>query len=326
MELKSGKSKIAILIPYFGKLPAWFDYFAMSCSFNPEIDWHIYTDDSYQKSVLNNVFIHAFTLDEFNKLASHKTGFHVQVKYPYKLCDFKPLYGLIFSEFIKDYHFWGYGDLDLVYGNIRKFITDDLLEANDIISMHPEFVPGHFCIFRNNNQMNYLFRKIKNHQAILQSQQYFGFDEKIHFYKVFTNPSCLQFSKKGKIYFLLFRDRFISIFKKWVSIFIFGLSNAENGNSLAHPDFSSLVLNLAKNNKIKVGICQAYLCDFNYLKKRQKNWKFEWANGKLTETGTHVELIYFHFQLSKESKKFHIPEAQGSAGFLLTRNGFSPIK
>ena len=37
------------------------------------------------------------------------------------VCDFKPLYGHIFSTHIKDYPFWAYGDVDGVFGYTELF-------------------------------------------------------------------------------------------------------------------------------------------------------------------------------------------------------------
>lgn len=63
----------------------------------------------------------------------------VAIPNSYKLCDFKPTYGLIFSEYIAKYDFWGMGDIDVIYGNIRDFITEDVLNNNDIITVKHDF-------------------------------------------------------------------------------------------------------------------------------------------------------------------------------------------
>ena len=38
---------------------------------------------------------------------------------PYKLCDFKPAYGFIFGEYLKEYDYWGHCDIDIVWGDLR---------------------------------------------------------------------------------------------------------------------------------------------------------------------------------------------------------------
>ena len=57
-----------------------------------------------------------------------KYDFSINLPSPYKLCDFKPAYGEIFNEFISSFDYWGYCDVDLIWGNIRKFLSNDLLD------------------------------------------------------------------------------------------------------------------------------------------------------------------------------------------------------
>lgn len=68
-------------------------------------------------------------------------GMQVWLEKPYKLCDFRPLYGEIFSNYVDGYDFWGYCDCDLIFGDIRKFLTEELLSTKDyLLGM------GHFHI------------------------------------------------------------------------------------------------------------------------------------------------------------------------------------
>ena len=46
---------------------------------------------------------------------------------PYKLCDLKPAYGHIHERDIAGYRFFGYGDIDIVYGQISDFYTGKLV-------------------------------------------------------------------------------------------------------------------------------------------------------------------------------------------------------
>jgi hypothetical protein len=75
-------------------------------------------------------------------LACEKLGFGVNIKHSYKLCDFKPAYGFIFFELIENYDFWGYCDIDIIFGSIRDFITKEILESHDLISTRPDWIPG----------------------------------------------------------------------------------------------------------------------------------------------------------------------------------------
>ncbi len=147
--------KIAILTCWYGPYPWYFFYFIHSCSFNTSIDFYIITDNKQIVSDKpDNVKIIFKTLEEINATASEKLGFQVNIDYPYKLCDFKPAYGFLFPEIIKGYDFWGHADLDVLYGDIRGFMTEDILDTYDVISSRHDYVTGSFCLFRNEEYIN----------------------------------------------------------------------------------------------------------------------------------------------------------------------------
>jgi hypothetical protein len=176
MEVK--RTRFAIVICYLGKLPWYFDYFAHSCSYNPSVDFIIITDDvAYARSVSANIKFVYKTLTEMNTFATEKLDLPVQITNGYKLCDFKPTYGILFSDFLKGYDFWGHGDIDMIFGNIRSFITDELLCDNDLINVRHDYLAGQFVLFRNNEKMNTLFTLSKDYKKVLCSEQHYCFDE-----------------------------------------------------------------------------------------------------------------------------------------------------
>jgi hypothetical protein len=169
---------VAILICYIGKLPWYFDYFVFSCSYNPTIDFFIISNDtSFKKPLPNNITLINKSLSEISEIATKKMGFEININHSYKLCDFKPAYGLIFEDLIKKYDFWGFGDIDVIYGNIRNFITKNLLENFDLISVRPDWTPGCFLLFKNEKKMNLLFKKSKDYEKVFTSDIHFCFDE-----------------------------------------------------------------------------------------------------------------------------------------------------
>jgi hypothetical protein len=172
------EKKIAVLACYQGPLPWYFDYFVHSCIYNPSIDFFIITDNTgYDKPVPANLkFLHK-SLSDISEIATEKLGFRVNIKYGYKLCDFKPAYGVLFSEILEHYDFWGHADIDVIFGNIRNFITNDLMNDYDLISVRPDWIPGCFLLFRNNEKMNYLFTHSKDYKKVFTSDIHFCFDE-----------------------------------------------------------------------------------------------------------------------------------------------------
>lgn len=172
------RKSIAILTCWYGNYPWYFRYFMHSCLFSPTIDFIIITDN---KEVISNkppnVTIINKTLNEIKITASQKLGFTVTIDYPYKLCDFKPVYGFLFSEIIEQYDFWGHGDIDVVYGNIRNFMTEEILSNYDVINSRHDYISGEFCLFRNNEEINQLFMQSNDYQKVFSSPEHFCFDE-----------------------------------------------------------------------------------------------------------------------------------------------------
>src|ERR1700755_1065070 len=120
--------KIAFIVCYIGKLPWYFDYFVHSCKYNADIDFFILNDDeSYKGALPANIKLIHTTLEDISTTATQKLGFKITIEYGYKLCDFKPAYGIIFSDLLKGYDFWGHCDIDIIFGSIREFLTDELL-------------------------------------------------------------------------------------------------------------------------------------------------------------------------------------------------------
>lgn len=173
------KPSICIILCYYGKFPLTFQLFLKSCLQNPTINWLIVTDDNgiEKKFVIpKNVQILNMSLFEVEQLASQKIGFRVIIPTPYKLCDYKVAYGLIFEEFLKNYEWWGYGDCDVVYGDLRKYFTNERLNQYDKV-----YPLGHLSVLRNNEQCKkaFLLSADGTYDAkyVYTNDKTFGFDE-----------------------------------------------------------------------------------------------------------------------------------------------------
>ena len=169
---------ICIVIPYFGKWPFWINFFIESCRLNPTVNWLIYTDCGKVENCPPNVEIKQMTFSHYCQLVSDRLAVDFRPLNPYKLCDIRPAYGLIHQDDLADYNFWGYGDIDLVYGNIRQFLTNDRLARKDIFSNHSTRTSGHLCLVRNVTDLRLAFQKIPDWQQKFTTQQHLAVDEK----------------------------------------------------------------------------------------------------------------------------------------------------
>lgn len=151
--------KIILFIPFYGNIPNYFPAWCHSIKhLDGFIDFIFVTDlDISNIETPNNLKIVFMTFQELQKLIECKNI--TPPMHPYKLCDFKPVYGAIFSEFITDeYNYWGYCDIDLLFGDVKGFLQNIDYTKYDRIGEK-----GHFTIYRNNDVTKNLFRyKIKN--------------------------------------------------------------------------------------------------------------------------------------------------------------------
>lgn len=150
------KKKIVLIIPYFGTFPNYFEYWLKSAEKNSTFDFLFFTDNTDYKSEKNIKYIHC-TFEEFKAKIQSCVEFKIVLDRPYKICDYRPLYGTALQEYISEYDFWGFCDIDLIFGDIQKYVTDDVLDKYDKI-----YELGHFTLLRNNKQCNELW-KLKHH-------------------------------------------------------------------------------------------------------------------------------------------------------------------
>lgn len=190
------RNSIILISPYFGKLPNYFKLFLKSCEFNNTIEWLIFTDENidFKKDIPNNVHIYYIEFEQLIELIKNKLHLDVKISKPYKLCDFKPAYGIIFEDYIKDFDFWGYCDMDLIFGDIRSFITEEILnQYNKILNR------GHLTLYRNNKICNNYFKLSHNeidYIKIFNNEKIYGFDEWNGIYKLLKYNNIPQYHKE----------------------------------------------------------------------------------------------------------------------------------
>lgn len=146
------KNRVCLVIPFFGQLPQSSELFFKSLSKNPSLNVLLITDSDIDIS-LENVTVFQCTFTQLVHRVQSFFDFQIVLDKPYKLCDFRPAYGVIFHDLLQNYDFWGYCDLDLVLGNFNDFVNDSILDIYDKIYQH-----GHLSLYRNCKRVNYEFK------------------------------------------------------------------------------------------------------------------------------------------------------------------------
>lgn len=166
-------TKICILVPYFGKLPNYFQLWLNSCKMNPRITWKLFINDETAYNFSNNVEVNYTSLSAIKDRFQLNYDFKISLESPYKLCDYRPAFGDLFRAECNGFDFWGYCDLDLIFGDIFG-VLDTVLDG----SYEKVFTRGHLSLIRNNLKNNQLYRSNSNYyKEVFQSENFFTFDE-----------------------------------------------------------------------------------------------------------------------------------------------------
>ena len=186
--------KIAILAVYYGKFPPYFELWLRSCEYNQTIDFFIVTDNKLNK-LPENVKIIDIGFEDFRKLAEKKLCKKVRIDYPYKLCDFKPIYGHILEDYLSDYDYWGHCDVDLIFGDLRKFFNEYE------ISKYDRFLHlGHLSLYRNTPECKQYYKldgsACGNWEEVVTNPRNFLFDEWSGVYRIYHKNNIPMFEER----------------------------------------------------------------------------------------------------------------------------------
>lgn len=189
-------NSICIIGVYFGHFNNYFPLWLKSCENNQKIDFRIYTDATYEGIIPKNVTFVKMDLKQLKKLASRKIGIDVNLQRPYKCCDLKPMYGLIFEDDLKKYEYWGECDFDLIWGDLNSFLEKyDYKKYDKFLSL------GHLSLYRNNPQNNKVFMlsgdyKKGGYKKVLRSEKNCVFDEENGISSIYINNNLPFFRKR----------------------------------------------------------------------------------------------------------------------------------
>jgi len=175
-------NEVRVIGVQFGPFPNYFPLFLESCRWNTGIDWLLFTDQDLPGPHPPHINVVRLTFDEFRARTEAALGVTIALPRPYKLVDFRPMFGRVFEEELRGYTFWGHCDFDLVFGNIGRFITADVLERFDKI-----LIRGCFALFRNVPAINSLYaaeggqdwQEVARHPEVLQFDEWPGIYQKV---------------------------------------------------------------------------------------------------------------------------------------------------
>lgn len=168
VEAQGVKKKIALVMPWFGRRPKYWSLWQWSAA-----------------GRCFDILVIEKTLDEFSRLVNERVmrscgpdAAPLRLESGYKLCDLKPLYGVLFAEELKGYDYWAFGDCDVLYGRSFDAWLEKALAADcDVATVQADFCAGPFTLVRNCEKCNRLFEQVRGWRELLAQRQVMGFDE-----------------------------------------------------------------------------------------------------------------------------------------------------
>ena len=144
--------------------------FLKSCEWNPSIRWLIHTDATVPDDVPGNVEFVSMSQEEYKRRVSASLGISFLPKDMYNICNLRPAFGMMYAEELADYDYFGWGDIDVVYGDIRKFYTGEVLTSN-VICSNSRTCTGHLTLIKNEQWLRDAFREIPRWRECLEDPE-----------------------------------------------------------------------------------------------------------------------------------------------------------
>ena len=152
-----------LLAPWFGPLPTWYRLWFDNISRLGQFGFDVYvTQDGF----------------DFNRRVKDILGIENAIGDDgRKVCDYRCAFGLLYADLLDGYEWWGTTDLDMVYGRVENWVTDDFLGDIDLHSNHPTYVSGPWSLYRNTPPVNELFTHYSDWRGELENPRTTGWVE-----------------------------------------------------------------------------------------------------------------------------------------------------
>ena len=168
--------RVAMILPWYGAKPWYWPLFEASAR-RIGMDVIVVAEKGFRVKE-RNFRVVEMSLDEVRRRAEKALGTGVNLTRGYKLCDLRPMYGVVFADILEDYDYWAYGDCDVIYG--RKF-NDFLAKVADgdwdVATVQSKWLSGPFTMLKNVPKINTLFERARDWRKTLGCSDNQIFDE-----------------------------------------------------------------------------------------------------------------------------------------------------
>jgi uncharacterized protein DUF6625 len=170
------RGKALLILPYFGSYGPWFPLYLYSLANQHTLDL-VLVSDTLPPALPANARHVAMTFDQLRERASARLGTPVRLHRTRNVCDLRPAYGLVFEEFTQGYEYWGFGDEDVLYGDLDRMLAPHLDGIADVVVPAANGKSGHLTLLRNHARTNELAMRDPAYKDVLVSQEHWAYDE-----------------------------------------------------------------------------------------------------------------------------------------------------
>ncbi|WP_045407533.1 DUF6625 family protein [Vibrio jasicida] len=182
------KKNNCFIIPYIGKM-GMLTKLSLEQVSKCVDEVFVFTDDKLYKPTSPNIKVTHVTLEFLSELFSKKLNMNVKLKSPYKICDFKPLFGICFNDYVSEYEHFSFGDVDCLYSSKFETIINQALTQFELLQPTVAGRNGHFMTMNKMMYENVLnlfithfgYEKV---EFILSHHKNFAFDEYLYLHNM----------------------------------------------------------------------------------------------------------------------------------------------
>ncbi|MBR7071432.1 MAG: hypothetical protein IKI29_04645 [Clostridia bacterium] len=160
----------------------FFPLFLRTLSYNKGYDLILVTDidveANYDCPV--NLKVVPMKFSELQERVKQLFGEKSVLPVPYKINDYRPMFGVLFAELLAGYDYWGHCDCDVLLGDLDDFLSPVLEKDFDKI-----FAVGHMTLVKNTPENNQRYsRSVRGEDPwyleMIQTSKSMNFDEDYH--------------------------------------------------------------------------------------------------------------------------------------------------
>ena len=154
------ENKIILIQLWLGPIPDYFWYHYDTVKNIDGIDFLFVTDQEITLDSRNHTVVKT-TMEEIDLKLSDRLGCDIKIKNNKKTSDLKASSGDIFSEYIDGYDYFGWYDIDTLFGDVHGYISQYLHEYDFISVGGKQFhnrLSGPFTLVRNTKELRELYR------------------------------------------------------------------------------------------------------------------------------------------------------------------------